>query len=93
MFDVVSFSSRYFYSNYYLCFLELVDQGVAPLLVPIHIGEGPLEALNLNVEGWYSLTYYLMLLHAIDGKNYVNLSKIFTSFSSTYDVLDYDMKF
>lgn len=73
-------------------FQQLVDQGVAPPPVPIYIDEGPLEeASNLNVEGRYDLTYYLMLLHASDEKNYVNLSKMFTSFSSTYDALDYHM--
>lgn len=73
-------------------FQQLVDQGVAPPPVPVYIDEGPLEeASNLNVEGRYDLTYYLMLLHASDGKNYVNLSKMFTSFSSTYDALDYHM--
>lgn len=73
-------------------FQQLVDQGIAPPPVPIYIDEGPLEeASNLNVEGRYDLTYYLMLLHASDGKNHVNLSKMFTSFSSTYDALDYHM--
>eukprot|EP01018_Ginkgo_biloba_P038069 Gb_29033 [translate_table: standard] len=71
---------------------EFVDQGEAPPPVPIYIDEGPLEeAFNLNVEGQYDMTYYLMLLHASDGKNIVNLKKMFSSFSSTYDALDYHM--
>eukprot|EP00252_Welwitschia_mirabilis_P018640 TRINITY_DN4144_c0_g1_i1.p1 TRINITY_DN4144_c0_g1~~TRINITY_DN4144_c0_g1_i1.p1 ORF type:complete len:1049 (-),score=219.23 TRINITY_DN4144_c0_g1_i1:149-3295(-) len=74
------------------CFEQLVIKGEAPKPVPIYIDEGPLEeASPLNVGNQYDMTYYLMLLHAKEKLDDIELKRMFTSFSFTYDALDYHM--
>lgn len=69
----------------------LVEQRAAPLPIPMYVEEGASHSLSsTNGSGLYDTAYYLMLLHANHGQN-VNASKMFSSFSSTYDPLDHRM--
>ncbi|ERM94289.1 hypothetical protein AMTR_s00010p00231330 [Amborella trichopoda] len=71
---------------------QLLDEGRAPYPIPIYVDEGPLEeATGLNFGGHFDLTYYLMRLHANRANSTAILKTIFSSFSSTYDALDYHM--
>lgn len=70
----------------------LVEQRAAPLPVPMYVEEGASHGLSsVHGSSLCDTAYYLMLLHASQGQNVVDVSKMFSSFSSTYDPLDHRM--
>lgn len=70
----------------------LIEKHTAPQPIPMYVEEGALHGIPiLNVEGLYDTAYYLMLLHADQEQNAVDVHKMFSSFSSTYDPLDHRM--
>ncbi|KAJ0988358.1 hypothetical protein J5N97_006714 [Dioscorea zingiberensis] len=71
---------------------QLLNEGRAPYPVPVYIDEGPLEeTLDWQAGDRYDIAYYLMLLHANEGKGFDLLKTMFSAFSSTHDPLDYHM--
>ncbi|GAB4840310.1 hypothetical protein Ancab_021076 [Ancistrocladus abbreviatus] len=71
---------------------HLLAEGKAPYPVPIYIDEGPVEETMKPVtEGHFDLAYYLMLLHASEGKKFGDLKSMFSAFASTNDPLDHHM--
>ncbi|KAH7683943.1 nuclear pore complex protein Nup98-Nup96 protein [Dioscorea alata] len=71
---------------------QLLNEGRAPFPVPVYIDEGPLEeTLDWQAGDRFDIAYYLMLLHANEGKGFDLLKTMFSAFSSTYDPLDYHM--
>ncbi|KAG9146884.1 hypothetical protein Leryth_005176 [Lithospermum erythrorhizon] len=71
---------------------QLLVEGKAPYPVPVYIDEGPAEdALNWQAGDRFDLTYYLMILYAKQGNQFLDLKTMFTAFSSTNDPLDYHM--
>ncbi|MCO5612444.1 hypothetical protein L7F22_066711 [Adiantum nelumboides] len=67
----------------------LIEQGAAPLPVPMYVEES--ASSSIHGSTLYDTAYYLMLLHASQGQNVIDGSKMFSSFSSTYDPLDHRM--
>ncbi|KAI5066066.1 hypothetical protein GOP47_0018690 [Adiantum capillus-veneris] len=67
----------------------LIEQGAAPLPVPMYVEEG--ASSSVHGSALYDTAYYLMLLHASQGQNVVDVSRMFSSSSSTYDPLDHRM--
>ncbi|KAM7253943.1 hypothetical protein ACFE04_031625 [Oxalis oulophora] len=72
---------------------HLLENGKAPYPLPIYIDEGPIEeSMNWNTTmERFDLSYYLMLLHASENKDFGFLKTMFSAFSSTPDPLDYHM--
>lgn len=70
---------------------SLVEEHAAPQPIPMYVEEGASHGISTVNGGLYDTAYYLMLLHANQGQNVVNASKMFSSFSSTYDPLDHRM--
>ncbi|KAH7291247.1 hypothetical protein KP509_29G008200 [Ceratopteris richardii] len=71
----------------------LIEQGAAPPPIPMYVEEGTAHDLTSGQisTNSYDTIYHLMLLHASQGQNIVDTSKMFSSFSSTYDPLDHRM--
>lgn len=71
---------------------HLLEDGKAPLPVPIYVDEGPIdEPIDWSGNERYDLSYYLMLLHASGESKFGSLKTMFNALSSTYDPLDYHM--
>ncbi|KAF7841563.1 nuclear pore complex protein NUP96 [Senna tora] len=71
---------------------HLLDQGRAPYPLPLFIDELPSdEVVNWNSDNHFDLSFYLMLLHAGQERDFSFLKAMFSAFSSTPDPLDYHM--
>ncbi|XP_057440875.1 nuclear pore complex protein NUP96 isoform X2 [Lotus japonicus] len=71
---------------------HFLDEGAAPYPVPLFIDEGtPEEAVSWKADKHFDISFYLMLLHASEEKEFSSLKAMFSAFSSTPDPLDYHM--
>ncbi|KAJ6794924.1 nuclear pore complex protein NUP96 [Iris pallida] len=71
---------------------QLLGEGRAPNPVPVYVDEGPVEdTVDWRLGDRYDIAYYLMLLHANQGKAFDLLKTMFSAFSSTHDPLDHHM--
>lgn len=71
---------------------NLLDDARAPYPVPVYIDEGPVEkTLSWSPGERFDLAYYLMLLHASEGRKFGALKTMFSAFASTHDPLDHHM--
>eukprot|EP00249_Psilotum_nudum_P020782 c27844_g1_i2 orf=809-3991(-) len=66
---------------------QLVAEQTAPQPIPMYMEEKTFN--GVSAQGLYDISYYLMLLHASKEKNSVDVHKMLSSFSSTYDALDH----
>ncbi|KAL1347456.1 hypothetical protein HN51_023539 [Arachis hypogaea] len=71
---------------------HFLDEGRAPYPVPLFIDEGPSEeAISWNADKHFDISFYLMLLHSSEEREFSFLKAMFSAFSSTPDPLDYHM--
>ncbi|XP_048129768.1 nuclear pore complex protein NUP96 isoform X2 [Rhodamnia argentea] len=71
---------------------QLLNNGRAPYPVPVYIDEGVAgESVTQTNEERFDFSYYLMLLHCNQDREFGLLKRMFSTLSSTNDPLDYHM--